>query len=379
MAEYNSFKEYKLRGRYITNAHIKTLNEQHKNIIQIQKVGLSVEKKAINSYVFGVGKKRILVWSQMHGNESTTTKALFDFFNRLHVEDELTNQLLSECTFCVIPILNPDGAANYTRLNANSVDLNRDAQLLSQPESKVLRGVYDSFSPDYCFNLHGQRTIFSAGFSSNSSVLSFLSPAEDVQRAVTKTRKVAMEVIVAIDQALKNIIPDQISRYDDGFNHNCVGDSFQALKTPTVLFEAGHFPGDYNREKTREFVYKALIAAFTVVSDKDLNGSTYQGYFNLPENQKLFFDVIIRNVVNNDGELFDVAIQYQEVLKEGELLFVPKVAKVGDLTEYFGHHEIEGEQNSILINNSQITTDLLKIINKISINGVDIAEKIAVS
>jgi len=379
MVEYNTFKESKLYGRYITNTHIKTLNEQHKNIIQIQKVGLSVEKKVINSYVFGTGKKRILVWSQMHGNESTTTKALFDFFNRLHIEDELTNQLLSECTFCVIPILNPDGAENYTRFNANNVDLNRDAQLLSQPESKVLRSLYDSFSPDYCFNLHGQRTIFSAGFSSNSSVLSFLSPAEDSQRAVTKTRKIAMEVIVAINQGLKNIIPDQISRYDDGFNNNCVGDFFQALKTPTILFEAGHFPGDYDREKTREFVYEALMIAFTVVSSKNFNGSTYQSYFNLPENQKLFFDVIIRDVLRKDGELIDVAIQYQEVLKDNEVLFVPKVAKVGDLTEYFGHHEIDGEQNSILINNSQITTDLLKIINEITINGVDFAGKIAVS
>jgi len=379
MVEYKSFKEYKLQGRYITNGHIKSLNKQHEDIIQIQKVGVSVEKKVINSYVFGAGKKRILVWSQMHGNESTTTKALFDFFNRLHIEDEVTKQLLSVCTFCVIPILNPDGAVNYTRLNANNIDLNRDAQQLSQPESKVLKSVYDSFAPDYCFNLHGQRTIFSAGFSSNSSVLSFLSPAEDAQRAVTNTRKVAMEVIVAINQALKDELPDQISRYDDGFNHNCVGDSFQALKTPTILFEAGHFPEDYNREKTRELIYKALMAAFTAVSSKDLNGSAYQSYFNLPENQKLFFDVIIRNVVHNDGELIDVAIQYQETLQDKVVLFVPKVMRVGDLTEYFGHHEIDGKQNSILINNSDIITDSLKIINKISINGVDFAEKIAVS
>jgi len=378
MVEYNSFKEHKLQGRYITNTHIKPLNDQHENIIEIQKVGLSVQKKTISSYVFGTGEKRILVWSQMHGNESTTTKALFDFFNRLHIDDELTKQLLSVCTFCIIPILNPDGAANYTRLNANNIDLNRDAQELSQPESKVLKSVYDSFAPDYCFNLHGQRTIFSAGFSSNSSVLSFLSPAEDAQRAVTDTRKVAMEVIVAIDQVLKNVIPDQISRYDDGFNHNCVGDSFQALKTPTILFEAGHFPGDYNREKTRELIYDALIAAFTAVSSMDLNGSTYQSYFSLPENQKLFFDVIIRNVVHNDGELIDVAIQYKETLKDNVVLFVPEVVKTGDLTEYFGHNEIDGQENSILINNLGRITDSLKIIDEITINGVDFAEKIAV-
>lgn len=379
MVEYNSFKEHKLQGRYVANTHLETLNEQHKSIFKIQKVGLSVEKKTINSYVIGTGKKRILVWSQMHGNESTTTKALFDFFNRLHIADSLSKQLLFECTFCIIPILNPDGAANYTRLNANNVDLNRDAQQISQPESKVLRSVYDSFSPHFCFNLHGQRTIFSAGFSSNSSVLSFLSPAENAQRAVTKTRKVAMEVVVAINDSLKNKLPNQISRYDDGFNHNCVGDTFQALQTPTILFEAGHFPEDYNREKTREFIYEALVAAFTVISNRELDGSTYQNYFGLPENQKLFFDVIIRNVMHDDDELIDVAIQYQETLNGNEILFVPKVVKVGDLTEFFGHLEIEGRQNSILINNSNKITDSLKIINEISINGVDFAEKIAVS
>jgi murein tripeptide amidase MpaA len=36
-------------------------------------------------------------------------------------------------------MLNPDGAKTYTRENANKVDLNRDSQDLTQPESKILR------------------------------------------------------------------------------------------------------------------------------------------------------------------------------------------------------------------------------------------------
>jgi hypothetical protein len=42
-------------------------------------------------------------------------------------------------------MLNPDGADMYTRLNANEVDLNRDSQNLTQPESKVLREIFDLF------------------------------------------------------------------------------------------------------------------------------------------------------------------------------------------------------------------------------------------
>ncbi len=379
MLNYNSFKEVTLEGRYVKNSHIIPLAKQHKTIAEITKIGSSVEKKSIYSYKFGTGKKKILVWSQMHGNESTTTKALFDFFNRLHHNDEVVSLLLSECTFCVIPILNPDGAEKYTRVNANKVDLNRDAQQLSQPESKVLLSTYKSFKPDYCFNLHGQRTIFSAGFSANSSVLSFLSPAQDEQRSVTKTRKVAMEVVVAINNALNDVLPAQISRYDDGFNINCVGDSFQSMNTPTILFEAGHFPGDYKREKTRSFIYKALMISFLHIANGEVEEGGYQPYFSLPENQKLFFDIIIRNVARSEGEFVDVAIQYEETLKGEELLFVPKVAKVGSLEEYFGHKEIDGEQNSILINNTDKILDSLTIINEISINGVDFADKIAVS
>ncbi|NQY29227.1 MAG: peptidase M14 [Flavobacteriaceae bacterium] len=379
MLNYNSFKELTLKGRYVKNSHIIPLAKQHASIAEITKIGSSVQKKPIYSYVFGTGKIKILVWSQMHGNESTTTKALFDFFNRLHHRDEVVFKLLSECTFCVIPILNPDGAEKYTRVNANNIDLNRDAQQLSQPESKVLLNTYKSFKPDYCFNLHGQRTIFSAGYSANSSVLSFLSPAHDQQRSITRTRKVAMEVIVTINNALKDVLPDQISRYDDGFNINCVGDSFQSMNTPTILFEAGHFPGDYKREKTRMFIYDALMTSFLCIANDEVKGDKYQSYFNLPENQKLFFDIIIRNVVSNDGELVDVAIQYEETLKNEELLFVPRIAKVGSLEEYFGHKEIDGGQNPILINNTGKIANSLTIINEISINGVDFVDKIAVS
>ena len=115
----------------------------------------------------------------MHGNESTTTKAIFDLFNYFELAD--SKALLEACTLLIIPILNPDGAEAYTRFNKNQVDLNRDAQALTQSESKILRTSFESFKPHFCFNMHGQRTIFSAGNTSNSAVLSFLSPSENIE------------------------------------------------------------------------------------------------------------------------------------------------------------------------------------------------------
>ena len=142
-------------------------------------IGNSVKGKPIYAVTIGKGQKKILMWSQMHGNESTTTKALFDVLNTLTSNNPIVKHIINACTLYVIPILNPDGAEAYTRVNANAMDLNRDAQDLSQPESKVLRQAFMSFKPHFCYNLHGQRTIFSAGNTNNPATVSFLSPAQD--------------------------------------------------------------------------------------------------------------------------------------------------------------------------------------------------------
>ena len=195
-------KCHDLSDRYITNTHIKPVLDSLPNCFKVLVIGKSVEERPIYSVKVGSGKIKVLMWSQMHGNESTTTKAIFDLFNIL--EKEPCKYILDACTLYIIPILNPDGAFAYTRLNANQEDLNRDAQLLSQPESLVLKEAYNKFKPDFCFNLHGQRTIFSAGDTSNPATLSFLAPAQDKKRTITPSRKIAMEIIVKMNDTLQN-------------------------------------------------------------------------------------------------------------------------------------------------------------------------------
>ena len=348
---YNIYKEKSLFGRYITNTDIEQPLDKLSSKFDVSTVGHSVEDRPIYSVKFGRGTTKILLWSQMHGNESTTTKALFDFFNA--VGDGKFSTILDKCTLQVIPILSPDGAKRYTRLNANEVDLNRDAQDLSQPESRVLKSCFEDFKPHYCFNLHGQRTIFGAGNAGNSATLSFLSPSEDESRSITETRKVAMAIIAVIDNMLQADLPNSIGRYDDGFNINCVGDTFQSLGVPTILYEAGHYNNDYDREVTREYIFKALFYGLDAISNKSFNAHT--AYFDIPENQKNFYDVIIRNCKSNNSEIsYDAAIQFKEVLTENRIDFVPYVAKTGNLDSYFGHKEIDAN-NSIVISQENNT------------------------
>jgi len=333
-------KETSLKGRYITNKHISSLLKYISAHLEVETIGKSVLDDSIYGLKIGNGDKRILMWSQMHGNESTTTKALFDLLNTLLNKNSGLEYILDACTLYIIPILNPDGAKAYTRINANKVDLNRDAQNLSQPESKVLRSVFKRFKPDFCYNLHGQRTIFSAGTSNKPATVSFLAPAQDKACTITPNRKIAMELIGIMNKALQQLIPNHVGVYDDAFNLNCVGDTFQSENVPTILFEAGHYYNDYEREQTREFIFVSLLESLDYVSKNSVNGSHYKSYFDIPENDKCFFDIIIRDVKSEkEGEIVDIGILYQEKLIDKAVDFVPKVEKIEKLNTFYGHKE----------------------------------------
>ena len=80
---FKTCKEATLFGLYIHTKSIASLLKKHQTNFKIQVIGQSVLKEYLYSITVGSGKKRILMWSQMHGNESTTTKSLFDLLNFL--------------------------------------------------------------------------------------------------------------------------------------------------------------------------------------------------------------------------------------------------------------------------------------------------------
>jgi len=349
---YASNFEDRLKGRYIALEHIIPLLDSYKDFFEISIAGTSKLGRNIPLLKIGHGEKVVLGWSQMHGNESTTTKALFDFLKFIHQTVNFRQEIgrfLADFSFFIIPILNPDGSFLYTRENANSIDLNRDAQNLSQKESRVLREVFDRIKPNLCLNLHDQRSIYGLD-SGLSSVVSFLAPSADEKRSITPSREVAMKHIVGMNNALQSIIPGQVGRYDDNFNKNCVGDTFQMAGVPTILFEAGHYQNDYNREKPREFVFYAFLNLFGFKLSNNIEASA-NDYFSIPENRVNQRDIILKNVrVDNYEELMDIAIQFSEVLRNETVYFDAIIDKIGDCTSYFGHKEIDLFREGILIN-----------------------------
>lgn len=329
-------KENSLSGKWIRFKDIKNLFKKYDTVFKVSQIGTSEFDIPIYQLKIGNGKKKILLWSQMHGNESTGTKALFDLFNCfLNSKSIEIKTILEHCTLVFLPMLNPDGAEVYTRVNGNNIDLNRDAVDRSAKESKLLRSVLENFNPQFCFNLHDQRTIFNVEGFKNPATISFLAPSEEETRALTKGRKETMNVIIAMNKMLQAIIPNYVGRYTDEFYPTATGDNFQKLGFNTILIESGHYPNDYVREESRKYTFFSILQGLYYIS-KNNNFTDYKDYFKIPNNAKIFYDVIHRYSDNSK----DVAFQFKEDILDGKL--VSKLVKIEDkmLNDKIGHSEI---------------------------------------
>lgn len=315
---------------------VSILNVYNVNLKELCK---SENNKPIYSIKIGSGNKKVLIWTQMHGNESTGTKSIIDLLAFLETSNFnfIKTKLFEELTVLLIPILNPDGAAAYTRENALGIDLNRDAVDLIAKESKCLNKILNDFKPEFCFNLHDQRTIFNVEGTKNPATISFLAPSVNEERTLTESRKKTMSVIVSMNEILQKVIPNHVGRYTDEFYPKATGDNFQKAGYHTILIEAGHYKNDYDREVVRKFNFLALLQGlFFIATTKSFKN--YLPYFDIPNNDKKFYDVIYRNALY-ENKIQDIALQYKYKLVNNSVEKILELEKVGDLSNYYGHFE----------------------------------------
>ena len=354
--DYDNYREKKLNSDFISHAQLKDLvaGMQTRNLFRIEKLGKSIDKKEIFSVVFGEGETKILAWSQMHGDEPTATSALFDLFNFFSSSekyDELRKTLLKKITFHIIPMFNPDGAEMFTRENAYSVDLNRDALRLQSDESKILWDYAEKLEPDFGFNLHDQNSYYTAGRSNNASAISLLSPPMNYVKSINYTREKSMQVICRINEALSIFIPQNIARYKDDFEPRAFGDNFTRNGISIILIESGFYKNDIKKDFVRKLNFIALLSAFKSIAEKDYENIEHKKYFDIPENEELLFDLLLRNLtLNYNGRNFkiDIGINREKKLnKESQSFYYKsKVADLGDLSIFYGieEHDLTGYQ-----------------------------------
>ena len=315
---YKKYIERDLYGLWIRPSIIYPLISKLENKLQITSLGLSEEDRPIYNIEIGHGPLRILMWSQMHGDESTATKSIFDLLNFLLAnENESGIQILEACTIHIIPMLNPDGAERYTRENALGIDLNRDAVDLATKEAQILHTRLKELKPDFAFNLHDQTSYYSVSGSDKVASMSFLSPAADRGKTLTESRVEAMKVIVAMKEALDTFIPGHLGRYDDTYCDNCFGDYVQSLDIPTILIESGHILGDKEREQIRKYHFIVLVSALEKISKQELRDP--DKYFEIPLNNKNYYDLKIMDIIFKNS-LTNMGIRYENVLENGKII-----------------------------------------------------------
>jgi zinc carboxypeptidase len=214
------------------------------DLLAVEKIGESLEGRAINHIRAGSGPFHVLLWSQMHGDEPTATAALFDVFEyfRRHRDEPIVRRILSSLTLHVVPMLNPDGAERFQRRNAQSIDVNRDALRLQTPEGQLLKALRDRIQPKVGFNLHNQSWRTSVGKPPKPASISLLSVAYDEKRSENAGRTLTKKLCAVIRDALEPLASGQIGRYDDEFEVRAFGDNLTLWGTPIVLIETGPYP-----------------------------------------------------------------------------------------------------------------------------------------
>ncbi len=323
---------------------------QIKQLFSSKNTGKSYKGRDIFLLQTGAGKTKILLWSQMHGDEATATMALCDIFQFLSADaTDLPAPLVgfrdfiqAHTTLYFVPMLNPDGAEAFERRTAQGIDMNRDALRLQCPESQILKQLQTELQPDFGFNLHDQDIRYAAGKSPYPATISFLAPPIDAQQTVNDVRKRAMQVIVQLTRHLQDIIPHQIGRWSDDFEPRAFGENMQQWGTSTILVESGGYTNDTEKQFIRKLNFVLLLDAFYQIASQSYVHEPLEPYYDIPHNEKIFFDLLIRNVQRN-GYRVDVGINRAEKTifsPEGNSFYYnSSIEDCGDLQGFYGYEE----------------------------------------
>jgi hypothetical protein len=343
------YREKAFPVRRFSHEEMIPILEMRSDLFSQEVLGKSIEGRDIFRLDYGKGTKKVMLWSQMHGNESTATMALFDLFNFLEGADdgfeEIRNTLSENLHIRFIPMVNPDGAEKFVRRNAWEIDLNRDFLHATSPEAIILKQARDDFEPQFGFNLHDQNTYYTTTGSRNPATISVLAPAYDEATSINVVRSNAMKVIVGMNEILQEEVPGHVGKYNDAFEPRAFGDNFQERGTSTILIESGGYPNDPEKQYIRRLNFMIILNALYQIATEGYTDYTEEAYFAIPDNESRLMDVLIKGVALNDSLNYrvDLGIRRREVEVEDPMDYyvAGSIADLGDLSVFYGYEEID--------------------------------------
>jgi len=135
-------------------------------------LGKSLDGQDIDCLEIGEGPLSVWLYARQHPGETMAEWWMEGALEKLVDEDDPVARVLrKECTFHVVPNMNPDGSRRgHLRTNAVGVNLNREWHAPSaekSPEVLCVRNAMDQTPPDFAMDVHGDEAIpanFLAGF-----------------------------------------------------------------------------------------------------------------------------------------------------------------------------------------------------------------------
>jgi len=335
-------------------ARLRDVRAQAPDLFQLEEIGRSVEGRPLHHLWFGRGPLRVLLWSQMHGDEPTATAALFDVFDqfRRHRHEPAFARMLDALTIHAVPMLNPDGAERFQRRNAQGLDINRDALRLQTPEGRALKALRDRLDPAIGFNLHNQGWRTSAGKTGQPASISLLSVAFDEARTTNPGRLLTKKTAALIRDALEPLAPGRIARYEDEFEVRAFGDNITKWGTSVLLIETGPWPAAEPDPHLVRLNFVALMTALDALATGRVAQADVGRYESLPINETNLFYLLIRNATVLPGNAVppftaDVGIVASKGVRTGdgsrEARLTARIEDLGDLHTMAGLEEIDAQ------------------------------------
>ncbi len=335
--------------RSVLDEELGALSKAAPALFSVVAEGASAEGRRIAVLKVGSGPKKVLLWSQMHGDEPTATCALLDVLSYLGQSREsgAVTRLLSKLSIYLLPMLNPDGAERGTRRNAQGIDINRDALRLQSPEGRFLKEVRDRLTPAIGYNLHNQAPLTLAGKNGGEVALALLSVPFDEGETTNEGRRTTKRLAVFLQEFLAPWASGRIARYDMAYTARAFGDSMTRWGTPTLLIETGGWNGPDEAGTLVRLNFVALLGSLQALADGSLGRLDPKRYDAIPllEREGLF-DLLVRDatVVGGTGLppfLADVALNRPVPFRGTGPTRRSGVVDLGDLSTFRGKQEIE--------------------------------------
>lgn len=314
---------------------------------RLEQIGNSVRGRELYLVRLGTGAQRILLWSQMHGDEPTATGSLLDLFYFLcrHRGEPWVGAILEKYTLLCIPMLNPDGAELNQRRNAQEIDINRDARALQTPEGRILKSVRDRHTPFLGFNLHNQNSLTTVGDTGQVATIALLAVGADRAPAPGgDTLLLTKRVAAVLYEALAPFAYGHISRYDESFNPRAFGDNLTQWGTPVVLIESGGYSADQGPGFPVKLNFIGILAALNSLATGRIANANPAVFDSLKMNSDTpIFDLLLRNAwiyLGGETPVFKGDLAIRGDARRGSL-GEAIIADIGDLGVYTAHRSID--------------------------------------